>query len=581
MRTKLSVKTICAYSNSLVVSLVIALFSPSIGLSQHNSAHYTFSYEGATLKTVIEELNTTYDLTFAYSSRFIPLDEPIAASVNTASLEEALDEIFEPIRVSYRLVGRLIVLRPQEVKVEEITKAPAPAAVIPQEPVIKRDERMEALMAARQKKWEERLPYLQRRYISSIEGNRPLNDIDLSKYQLEPGDRYYESSNNFFNFRDLAQIAAQNANDATSRLAQVSLIPFLGTNSFSSYQVTNEFSVNLLWGMNGGVQGKEFGGVANTIKEDVQGVQIAGLINTVGDDMFGTQISGLGNITADTVRGLQIAGLFNISGYGTAIQSASLFNVANGGFEGIQSAIFFNSIQKDANAIQLSVFHNRAKGNTKFQASALLNTAKDVKTGQISGFLNKAEKVDGFQLGLINKSDSISGLPIGLINIVKKGYNRAEFSTSEYLSGNFALKVGVRRFYNIFIIGTHIEDVQNAQGIDIKEMSWGLGYGLGTGIKLGSRFLVNLEALSLHINEKESWTNELHQLNQLKILMDLRVGRKMSLFGGPVSNWMISKRLDSDSGLIGSRFAPETIFDQTKGERNTKIWFGWNAGIRF
>ncbi|MEM6377099.1 MAG: STN domain-containing protein [Bacteroidota bacterium] len=580
MLTKLPFKTFCVFFKSLRFGLVMLLFFPLNGYSQQNTTQYNFSYEGTSLKSVIEDLNTNYALTFAYSSRFIPLEEPVAATANTASLEEALDEIFEPIPVTYRVVGRIIVLRPQEVKVEEITKAPTPPAVVPQEPVIERDERMEALMEARRKKWEERLPFLQKRYISSIEG-RPQSEIDLSKYQLEPGDRYYEASNNFFNFRDLAQIAAQNANDATSRLAQVSLIPFLGTNSFSSYQLTNEFSVNLLWGMNGGVQGKEFGGIANTIKEDVQGVQIAGLVNTVGDDMYGTQISGLGNITKDTVQGLQIAGLFNISGYGTAIQAATLFNVAKGGFEGIQSSFLYNSITEDANAIQLSLLHNRAKGNTKFQAGILLNTAKDIKTGQVSAFMNKAEKVDGFQLGLINKSDSISGIPIGLINIVKQGYNRAEFSSSEYLTGNFALKIGVRRFYNIFIIGTRIEDVRNNQEVDIKEMSWGLGYGLGTGIKLGSRFLVNLEALSLHINEKESWTNELHQLNQFKVLMDLRIGRRMSVFGGPVCNWMISDRVDPETGIIGTSFAPETIFDETTDQRNNKVWFGWNAGLRF
>lgn len=562
---------------NLIICCVLLAFSAKA------QQRYTWSYQGEALKIVLDDLNQNYELSFAYSSRFIPLQTPIDATANTISLEEALDGIFEPIPVSYRMVGRQIVLRPQKVEVEQITSTEKNKPVVPEQPVYqKRDERMEALMAARQEKWKDRLPYLQKRYISSIEGNRPLDQIDLSKYQLQPGDRYYNPSNDFFNARDYSRILAMNAKDAQSRIGQVSIMPFIGTNSFSSFQITNEFSVNLLWGMNGGVQGKEFGGFANTIKRDVQGVQIAGLVNTVGDDVYGTQISGLANWAADTVRGMQLAGLFNISGYGTAIQLASLFNIARGDFEGLQASFLFNSIRGvDANAVQMALLMNQAKGATKLQSSLLLNAAGDVKTGQIAFFLNKAERVEGFQLALINRSDTISGLPIGLINIVRNGYNRVEFYGNEYLYGNFALKVGVRRFYNIFTIGARIEDVPNAQNHYIKEMSWGIGYGLGTSFQLKNRLWLNSEVLSWHINEKENWTSEMHQLNQLKVLMNIELGRRASLFAGPVANWMVSAYYDEENQRLGTSLAPKTLYDWEKNDRNHKIWIGWNAGLRF
>ena len=545
-------------------------------------ANYAWSFQGTPLKAVLDELHESYALSFAYSSRFIPLETPIQASANTASLEDALNGIFDPLPVTYRRVGQQIILRPQKVEVEEISRTNPPTPVVPRQPAFqKKDERMEELMAARREKWRERLPYLQKRYISSIEGNRPLDEIDLEKYQLKTGDRFYDPVYNFFYDRNEDQIKMMNDLDAQSRLGQVSLVPFLGTNAFSSYNITNEFSVNLLWGMNGGVQGKEFGGVANTIKRDVQGVQIAGLVNTVGDDVYGTQIGGLANFAADTVQGMQIAGLFNVSGYGTAIQLASLANIARGDFEGVQGAFLFNSIAGErANAVQMAVLMNRAKGATKFQSALLLNTAGDIKTGQV-GMLNKAAHLEGVQLGLINRADSASGLPFGLINIVRKGYNRVEIYRSEFFQGNFALKIGVRRFYNIFTIGARTDEVEISPDRTLKEMSWGLGYGLGTSIPLQDQLWLNTELVSWHINERENWTSDLHQRSQLKLLLNIEFGGKASLAAGPVLNWMVSEYYQEDNRLPGTRLAPKTIFDGERNGRDHKVWIGWSAGLRF
>lgn len=552
-------------------------------LETQGQAYYSWSFEGTPLKEVLNELHDSYALSFAYSSRFIPLETPVVARANTTSLSDALNTIFDPLPVHYLQVGQQIVLRPQKVVVEEITRNTPPPQVVPEEPVYQnKDERMQELMAARQEKWRERLPYLQKRYISSIEGNRPLAEIDLEKYQLKPGDRYYDPVYNFFHDRDDDQIRMMNTLDAQSRLGQVSVIPFLGTNAFSSYHITNEFSVNLLWGMNGGVQGKEFGGVANTIRRDVQGVQIAGLVNTVGDDVYGTQIGGLANFAVDTLQGVQIAGLFNLSGYGTAIQLASLFNVARGDFEGVQAAALFNSIQGEhANAVQLAGLFNRAKGQSKFQSALLFNRAGDIKTGQLALLLNKARHLEGFQLGIINRADTASGLPIGLINIIKKGYNRVEVYGSEFFPGNFALKIGVRRFYNIFSLGARFDRVPAGTERFVQEMSWGLGYGLGTSFLIGDHWWLNTELMSWHINERENWTSDLHQLNQFKLLLNWELGPKVSLVAGPVFNWMVSDYYQQNTQQLGTRLAPKPVFDVVRNGRSHKWWIGWNAGLRF
>ena len=567
------------FQPKLLVQLLFALFSTPL-FAQLQDIKLDYTYEGESLEYVINDLYERYDLRFAYSSRFIPLETSVAAKAEKQEITSALDALFEPLQVSYRFIGSQIVLRPSKVEIEELSENPKENQVNPQSPVY-RDERMEELLAARREKWKARLPYLQKRYISSIEGNRPIDQINLADYELGPEDRFYDPTNSFFQNIDSFKVVTANLADAKSRVAQFSLFPFLGTNTLASYQVTNQFSVNLLWGMNGGVKGKEFGGIANTIREDVQGVQVAGLVNTVGDDMVGTQISGLANFTADTVQGVQVAGLFNVGGFGMAIQVAGLANIAKRDFDGIQASFMYNSIGGDGNAVQLSGLINKSKGRTKLQLATLMNTAGDVKTGQASVLMNVAKQVDGFQLGLINVADSVSGIPIGLINIVRKGYNRSEFYYNETFTGNFALKIGVRRFYNIFTIGASVEDLQINQAIDVKEMSWGIGYGLGTAVKLSPRFLLNLELLSMHINEREPWTKDLHQLHQFKMLVDGRIGKRASIFAGPVFNWMVSRLEDPETGTIGTQLAPRAFYDHTEDGLNSKMWLGFNAGIRF
>ncbi|MEO0340728.1 MAG: hypothetical protein AAF242_16160, partial [Bacteroidota bacterium] len=119
------------------------------------------------------------------------------------------------------------------------------------------------------------------------------------------------------------------------------------------------------------------------------------------------------------------------------------------------------------------------------------------------------------------------------------------------------------------------------QAVEQDEVGWSLGYGIGSSIKLGPRFLLNLEAISSHVNEREGWTSELNQLNQFKVLFDGRFGRKTSLFVGPTLNQMISEIFDPETGEYGTTIAPRPFSDKTKGTRNTKWWIGFNAGLRF
>jgi len=110
--------------------------------------------------------------------------------------------------------------------------------------------------------------------------------------------------------------------------AQLSLLPFLGTNGKMSGQIMNKFSLNLIGGYTGGLNGFELGTVFNIDKRDVRSIQVAGLLNLVGGKVSGVQIAGYQNICKDTVSGLQISGVFNKAKYLKGVQ-IGLFNAAD------------------------------------------------------------------------------------------------------------------------------------------------------------------------------------------------------------------------------------------------------------
>ena len=71
-------------------------------------------------------------------------------------------------------------------------------------------------------------------------------------------------------------------------------------------------------------------------------------------------------------------------------------------------------------------------------------------------------------------------------------------------------------------------------------------------------------------------------LNQVKLLFDLRMGRKSSVFFGPVGNLMLSRVYNEDTQEYGSLVAPYALHESTSADGvNTQMWLGFTGGIRF
>ncbi len=172
---------------------------------------------------------------------------------------------------------------------------------------------------------------------------------------------------------------------------QITFIYPLGIHGVNAVNYTNNASFNLLVGLNGGVNGFEFGGLVNYNKGDVRGFQFGGLANVNTGSTQGIQISGITNIANQDSRGVQMG----------------LTNIVSGEYKGLQLGLF-----------------------------------------------NYTKRLNGVQFGLINVADSISGgTPIGLINIIKNGYKTVEVSGGETLLANASFKFGVREFYTILKTG--------------------------------------------------------------------------------------------------------------------------------
>jgi len=393
--------------------------------------------------------------------------------------------------------------------------------------------------------------------------------------------------------------------ELTARPAQVSFFYPLGTNG-KSREYVHKFSLNVLVGYNGGVDGAELGLLFNGNMADVNGFQISGLVNLTGGNSRGLQLSGVSNTNGGNLNGWQATGIANlVKGYADGVQISGLANISRDYAKGAQLTGFANVSGSWMNGAQVAGFCNIVAGDVSgFQGAGFLNTSKnavgaqmagfvnivdgsgngfqmagfsninnyDFKGAQISAFLNVARKVDGFQLALINVCDSIDGVPLGLINVVSHGYRKFDLWFGESFYANAGFKMGVRQLYTSYIVGVQPFG---------KSFRWGVGLGLGSEFDLNEKTYMDLDLMGYHVNEGRTWTNELNLLTQLKFSFGLRFSEQFSGFFGPTINLTVSQYINPETGTIGSDMAPYTLYNRTSNGTNYKMWIGGNIGFKF
>lgn len=176
-----------------------------------------------------------------------------------------------------------------------------------------------------------------------------------------------------------------------ARPAQITFIYPMGSNGIDSITQSNELSLNILAGLNGGLNGVEVGSILNYNNGPVKGVQV----------------SGVANITKGTTDGVAIAGVLNLS-------------------------------TEASSGIQVST----------------INMGVDTFEGVSVGVINLIGTLKGVSLGVINVvDDSSEGLPIGLFSFVRNGFFALELETTNTLLSTLNYKMGVKRFYTIIKVG--------------------------------------------------------------------------------------------------------------------------------
>lgn len=384
---------------------------------------------------------------------------------------------------------------------------------------------------------------------------------------------------------------------------QVTVFPPIGTNGIDSRECVNKISLNLLWGVNAGLQGIEFGGIANIERDFVKGAQFAGvanivrgsvtglqvshLVNLVDGDFLGAQITGFGNFNRGEFRGIQYAGfgnfndggIYGISGSGfinTAIevrglQGAGFINITDQ-LLGVQAAGFMN-ISDFVTGLQVSNFMNIGDEVHGAQVAGFMNIAGDIDGAQVGGFINTAETVKGVQVGFINIADNYeAGVPIGFINIVKNGYHDFEISGSEIWDFNFGYRLGVDRLYTQFMVGSRW---------DRHDKFWGFGLGVGSRFHITRYFKGSVDLLSYQlIDNRHLYANHPNLLEQVRFTLEGRILKDLKWFIGPTFNILV-RPFEYPEPAFLEHLDPWTLYENASGVSYLKMWPGISGGIRF
>ena len=388
----------------------------------------------------------------------------------------------------------------------------------------------------------------------------PVSSRPVSKPQRKPG-----------------RINILNIRDTLYRDAQISFVPFAGTNHILSGNVINDYSFNILGGFSGGTRKLELGGIANLDRGDVQYWQLAGVFNTIGGRMTGFQFGGVFNLNVDGVDGIQFGGVFNANGgVSTGWQYAGVFNFNLHGMRGFQGAGVVNANWGDSRGWQLAGVANlQGKDFKGVQLAGVLNTAiNEVHGAQIAGVMNFGRKVKGLQLGLLNIADTIQGVPIGLISLVRKGYHAVELSADDIFYANMAFRTGVRPFYNILMAGIRPDN--------FGDPLWCLGYGIGTTPRVAPWLYMNVDLISTHISKGHLFTEATNLLNKAYAGVEIKIYKSLSFTGGVTFNGYLTNRFYSDYPDLFENHTPHFVSEEPIGnEHQLQTWWGWKAGVRF
>jgi hypothetical protein len=368
------------------------------------------------------------------------------------------------------------------------------------------------------------------------------------------------------------QASGQESDSTLSRPGQVTFFYPLGTNGLDSPKYSNNVSWNVLYGVNGGVHGVEFGGLVNTNLGNVTGAQFAGIANINTKKTNGIIFGGIANVIKDSSNSVSFAGITNLYGKSAVgLHCAGIANTVNGSLIGAQFGGIVNTVNGKVVGAQFAGISNTVNGDfTGLQSAGISNIVTGDVIGAQMGLINHGKKITGFQLGLINVAEDFEkGVPFGLISFVKNGYHAIEVAGGEAIYGNLNFKMGVDELYTIYKVGYAANGSENY-----------FTYGLGVGSMLGvtEKVKISLDLSANHILQ-QSFSPRLNILSRADFAFRYHLNDHIGFFAGPSFNVYVSEfNLDSDNTALN---VPYTLYEENwwNNEGSTSIWIGANAGV--
>ncbi|MFA8451095.1 MAG: LA_2272 family surface repeat-containing protein [Bacteroidales bacterium] len=325
----------------------------------------------------------------------------------------------------------------------------------------------------------------------------------------------------------------------------------VGIHGINSMNYRNKVSVNILFGINGGFDGIEFGSIGNYNTGDVKGMQFAGVLNVNQKKAEGFIIGGTGNIILGKAKGFVLSSSVNFTKDTLDGFQLSTVNIGNY-VKGMQLGTV--NMVKEVDGFQLGV----------------VNLAQKVKGVQM-GVVNFGNKTKGAQIGIVNIAPKGEGVtPVGLINVVKGGLYELEVSGSEALYSNISFKMGVERFYSVF---TASFGAYNGKFVH------STGFGFGGNIKLAEKHSLDIFGTANQIIYDGNFEGELNLLNKFNINYKYRLNKGFSLFAGPTLNVYVSK--EKVDGRLGTINIPYSIYKHESKNTLVSIWSGLNLGVSY
>jgi uncharacterized protein YjbI with pentapeptide repeats len=447
----------------------------------------------------------------------------------------------------------------------------------------------------------------------------------------------------------ITSVSAQNNTDFTSELIdfenqsrdstlsytkwRVTFLNSLGTNGNNSQEYTAQYSINLVGGIHGGLDGREFGLLYNVETNYVHGFQIAGLGNVSLGEMSGLNIAGLSNYSQGPMKGLQLSGLANISetsmeglqlSAGLNVSAGELsgmhiagianlsqddlaglnlaggFNVTNEDIEGLNLAGIANISNDDIEGLTIAGIANvSAEDQSGLIMSSVANVSGDFMEGLIlTGGINAAKKIEGLSVsGVATLSNDLTGLTISPVNIQKTitGLHVGFVNVAEEIDGvsiglvswygngrkNVDIRYSDSGFLDMgFTTGTHRLYNQISVGFVPQESNvFKLGGSIGLVFDMRDRFSgiskdnwTVTHELSLYQYMEDKWHRQNTKQFTYRYLISSMPNNQFSIYAGPSLNILKEGSVDD--------LAWYSVWSPSIKSANYQVWVGFNIGMR-